>query len=69
MREFKARETSILHESRVEVEEGESEAKATAFPLPTDARSDNGKESGVQNKESLLNHIQVCDGGHKGDGK
>ena len=50
MCEFKGIETSLLHESRVEEEEGECEAKTNGSPLPTrrDPRSDDSKESGIQ---------------------
>lgn len=45
--EFKGTEASILHESLVDGEEGESETKMNAILLPTDPRSDDGKESGM----------------------
>ena len=71
--ESKGIETSIRHNSRVEGEERESEAKTNAIPLLTDPRRYDGKESGIQNlnEEHLLNHIQARDGGcmvKKGDG-
>ena len=67
--EFKGIETGILHGGREEGEDGETEAKTNAILLPTDPRSDDGKESGIENEVSLLNLIEVCNSGPRAHGQ
>ena len=67
--EIKGIETGILHGSREEGEDGESEAKMNAISLPTDPCNDDGKESSIQNEERLPNLIEVHNGGPQAHGQ